>query len=259
MPRGEPAIRAGDPRSIYGCPDHPEFVLFQTGRCPKDAKPLERIDLASNQRLGWWCPMHPKVVADRAGSKCEACDGMVLVPRVVSYAPVGEVLAVPESAVIDTGTKKVVYVERMPGTFDGVEVLLGTRSGAFYPVVAGLENGQVVAESGAFLIDAETRLNPSLAVGYSGARRTGVEAIQNEPKVVKPGLEGLSPADRELAMAQGSCPVTGKPLGSMGIPPRLVVKGREVFLCCQGCEAALQSFPEKYLPRLKRSSTVHHP
>ncbi len=259
MPRGEPAVRPGDLRSIYACPDHPEVILLETGRCPKDGKSLERIELAGNQRLGWWCPMHPRVVADRAGSKCEACGGMVLVRKVVCYSPVGEVLAVPESAVIDTGTKKVVYVERMPGMFDGVEVRLGPRSGTFYPVVAGLEAGQVVAEAGVFVIDAETRLNPSLAAGYFGARRTGVEATQNEPKVVKPDVAGLSPADRELALAQGSCPVTGKPLGSMGIPPRVLVQGRQVFLCCKGCEAALQASPETYLPRLKKSSAVHHP
>lgn len=96
---------------------------------------------------------------------------MLLVPRVIMYCPIGEVLAVPESAVIDTGTRTVVYVERMAGMFDGVEVRLGPRSGGFYPVVEGLEVGQSVAVAGAFLIDAETRLNPSLAAGYFG---TGV-------------------------------------------------------------------------------------
>ena len=49
----------------------------------------------------------------------------------------GEVLAVPESAVIDTGKRTVVYVERMPGMFDGVEVVLGPRCGGIYPVVRG--------------------------------------------------------------------------------------------------------------------------
>jgi len=54
----------------------------------------------------------------------------------------------------------------MPGTFDGVEVVLGPRCGDWYPVVKGLEAGQRVAVSGAFLLDAETRLNPSLASSY---------------------------------------------------------------------------------------------
>ena len=37
----------------------------------------------------------------------------------------GRVLSVPESAVIDTGTQKVVYVETEPGVFEGREVVLG--------------------------------------------------------------------------------------------------------------------------------------
>ena len=41
---------------------------------------------------------------------------------------------VPERAVVDTGTKKVVYVEREPGLFEGVEVELGPRHGEYYPV-----------------------------------------------------------------------------------------------------------------------------
>jgi Cu(I)/Ag(I) efflux system membrane fusion protein len=70
-------------------------------------------------------------------------------------------LSVPESAVIDTGTKTVVYVETQPGVFEGRPVMLGPRSGDSYPVLGGLAPGQRVAAAGAFLIDAETRINPS--------------------------------------------------------------------------------------------------
>jgi hypothetical protein len=260
MPRGEPPLRAGEPRSVRACPDHPEVIRGEAGPCPKDGRPLERLDLAGNQRVAWWCPMHPKVVDDRAGSACAECGGMTLVPRVVTYGPVGEVLAIPESAVVDTGTRTVVYLERMPGMFDGVEVRLGPRCGGFYPVVEGLEPGQAVAASGAFLVDAETRLNPALAAGYFGSRRPA-EASAARPGVAseEPGLGGLSPTDRGLAIAQGTCPVTGKKLGSMGTPARVVLKGRAVFLCCEGCEGAVRDAPDKYLARLKPPPTAHHP
>ena len=75
----------------------------------------------------------------------------------------------PERAVIDTGSKKVVYVEREPGLFEGVEVELGPRHGEYYPVVKGLKPGDKVAAAGGFLIDAETRLNPAAASTYFGA------------------------------------------------------------------------------------------
>jgi Cu(I)/Ag(I) efflux system membrane fusion protein len=88
-------------------------------------------------------------------------------------APTGparyEFLCVPEPAVIDTGTKKIVYVERQPGIFEGVEVELGPRQGQYYPVLKGLKAGDKVATAGGFLIDAETRLNPAAASTYFGA------------------------------------------------------------------------------------------
>jgi YHS domain-containing protein len=192
--------------------------------------------MLANQRVGWWCPMHPGVVADRPGGHCRECGGMALVPRVVTYRPAGQVLSVPESAVVDTGTRAVVFVERMPGMFDGVEVVLGPRCGESYPVIKGLEPGQRVATAGAFLIDAETRLNPSVAAAYFGSGR----GSRTEEAVERP-------APRETT--QTVCPVTGKPLGSMGAPVRVVVAGRTVLICCEGCEEKLRKDPEKYLSK----------
>jgi membrane fusion protein, copper/silver efflux system len=87
----------------------------------------------------------------------------------LSALPEGEVLVVPESAVIDTGSKKIVYIEKEPGVFDGISVELGPESDGFYPVVKGLHAGDRVAAAGAFLVDAETRLNPAVGSTYIGA------------------------------------------------------------------------------------------
>jgi len=115
--------------------------------------------------------MHPEVVADRAGAKCRECNGMTLVARIVAFSPKGKVLAVPEGAVVDTGSGTIAYVERMPGMFDGVGVVVGPRCGDDYPVVRGLEAGQRVAAAGAFLIDAETKLNPAAGAAYFGGKK----------------------------------------------------------------------------------------
>jgi membrane fusion protein, copper/silver efflux system len=85
--------------------------------------------------------------------------------------PRGEVLSVPESAVIDTGGKKIVYVEAEPGVFEGREVVLGSRIGDRFPVLEGLSPGEKVAAKGAFLIDAESRLNPATSPASSGSDR----------------------------------------------------------------------------------------
>jgi Cu(I)/Ag(I) efflux system membrane fusion protein len=82
--------------------------------------------------------------------------------------PADEVLSVPESAVIDTGNRKVVYVEAEPGVYEGREVVLGTRIGDRFAVLEGLAPGEKVAAKGAFLIDAESRLNASTVPAHSG-------------------------------------------------------------------------------------------
>jgi Cu(I)/Ag(I) efflux system membrane fusion protein len=79
----------------------------------------------------------------------------------LASAPEGAVLTVPESAVIDTGKDKIVYVEAEPGVFEGRRVVLGPRSGDLFPVLEGLAPGEKVAKTGAFLIDAESRINPA--------------------------------------------------------------------------------------------------
>jgi Cu(I)/Ag(I) efflux system membrane fusion protein len=85
--------------------------------------------------------------------------------------PKDEVLSVPESAVIDTGSRTVVYVETEPGVYEGRAVVLGPRIGDRFPVLEGLAPGEQVAAAGAFLIDAESRLDPSTtpAPAESGA------------------------------------------------------------------------------------------
>lgn len=263
--RSPPPLRPADLREVYYCPDHPDVLRAAPDRCPHDQQDLQHRLLADNQRLEWWCPMHPEVVSPRPGSVCAACGGMKLVPHVLSYGPPGQVLAVPDSAVLDTGTHKVVYVEQMPGMFDGVEVVTGPRCGAYFPVIRGVEAGQRVATQGAFLLDAETRLNPSLASAYFGAGRPNAESASRSLQAPGAGATGARPpsvgasatneSDRGLIERQKVCPVTGQPLGSMGKPPKIVVQGRTVFVCCEGCIDELKSRPDKYLAKLPKESS----
>lgn len=256
MPQDPPALKASDPRSVYVCADHPGTVRLEAGTCPIDRNARVVQELLEHQRVRFWCPMHPAVTADHPGEHCSTCGGMQLEPRVVSFRPAGQVLAVPRSAVIDGGAKKVVFIESMPGMFDGVEVVLGPRCGEFYPVVRGLEAGQKVAAAGAFLLDAETRLNPSLVSAYFGAGRGehhskgSANVTARAPDESVDSLAGLTPVDRAKAQRQKFCPVTDKPLGSMGTPARAVASGKVVFLCCDGCLHSFNREPAKYLAKL---------
>ena len=70
----------------------------------------------------------------------------------------GSRLAVPDDAVIDTGARTVVYVDRGGGEFEPREVKLGLRAGGFREVLAGLKAGERVAGSAVFLVDSEAQL-----------------------------------------------------------------------------------------------------
>jgi Cu(I)/Ag(I) efflux system membrane fusion protein len=72
------------------------------------------------------------------------------------------VLAVPESAVIDSGTRQVVLIERGGGKFEPREVKLGSHADGFYEVRQGLAAGERVVVSANFLIDAESNLRAAL-------------------------------------------------------------------------------------------------
>jgi hypothetical protein len=70
---------------------------------------------------------------------------------------------------------------------------------------------------------------------------------------VKANLAKLGPADRELAEAQRYCAVEEENrLGAMGVPVKLEVKGRPVFLCCKSCRKRALADPDKTLARVEK-------
>lgn len=77
---------------------------------------------------------------------------------VVIEVAAGKALAIPEEAVLDSGTRKIVFVKQGEGTFVPREVTLGARAAGYYPVLTGLSEGEEVVSSPNFLIDSESRL-----------------------------------------------------------------------------------------------------
>lgn len=73
-----------------------------------------------------------------------------------------QVVVVPDSAVLQTGTRSVVFIVKDDGTFEPREIQVGTKSEQFYEVRSGLEAGVKVATQANFLIDSESRLKAAL-------------------------------------------------------------------------------------------------
>jgi membrane fusion protein, copper/silver efflux system len=78
------------------------------------------------------------------------------------------VLAVPESAVLDTGSRQAVFIAKGEGRFEPRNVKLGNRGDGHIEVREGVTEGEPVVVSANFLIDAESNLNAALK-GFSEA------------------------------------------------------------------------------------------
>jgi RND family efflux transporter MFP subunit len=98
----------------------------------------------------------------------------------VQFATQGgnDVLAVPRTAVVDTGTRKIVYLAKKNGIFEGTEVRVGPPSDQYYPILAGLKEGYRVVTQGNFLIDSQTRITGGMAGLFGGSKQfeSGQEA-----------------------------------------------------------------------------------
>ncbi len=165
-----------------------------------------------------------------------------------SMAQQGWVPAVPERAVIDTGSRTLVYRQAGPDVYEAVEVQLGPRGGDEFPIVRGLEPGDRITTAGTFLLDAETRMTAGAASTYYGASGGAHSEHRSTTSTARPSMAPdddakvhaerakLSLIDRPLVDAQDRCPVIkGNRLGDMGPPIRVVIDDRPVFLCCKGC------------------------
>ncbi len=83
-------------------------------------------------------------------------------------APQGIVLVIPVTAVLDTGKRQVVWVESEPGIFVPRDVKTGDRSGDRIRILSGLNEGELVAVSGGYLIDSEAQLKGGMTGGHEG-------------------------------------------------------------------------------------------
>jgi membrane fusion protein, copper/silver efflux system len=79
-------------------------------------------------------------------------------------------IAVPNSAIIDSGTRQVVLVAKGEGRFEPREVKLGRRGGGYTEIASGLAVGEEVVVSATFLIDAESNLKAALQSFSQGAQ-----------------------------------------------------------------------------------------
>ncbi len=99
--------------------------------------------------------------------------GLLLKPAMfaqveLSVSSKGSVVSAPVSAVIDSGTRQIVLVQKGEGRFEPREVKLGARSDTYVEVIEGVKDGEEVVVAANFLIDAESNLKAAIS-GFSSA------------------------------------------------------------------------------------------
>jgi Cu(I)/Ag(I) efflux system membrane fusion protein len=92
----------------------------------------------------------------------------------------GEALTVPVSAIMPTGTRSVVFVDKGEGKLEPRIVQLGSKYGDIYEVQSGLQENERVVSSANFLIDAESKVQGALK---------GFEEDQKPEETAPPGTK----------------------------------------------------------------------
>jgi len=94
-----------------------------------------------------------------------------------------EVVAIPKSALLDTGRRKIVWVDKGKGQFEGRAIELGPESvshsnelSKFYPVLRGIKEGEKVVTKGNFLIDSQSQITGVVSSSFGGT----LEPVENK-------------------------------------------------------------------------------
>ncbi|EMD83350.1 efflux RND transporter periplasmic adaptor subunit [Pacificimonas flava] len=126
----------------------------------------------------------------------------------------GSALTVPSEAVIRTGERDIVIVEK-DGAFRPVLVEVGREAGERTEILAGLEEGQEIVLSGQFLIDSEAQLSGLVARLESAPAPDETAVFQTSGKVT-----ALDPGDRQITISHGPVPELRWPAMTMAFGVR---------------------------------------
>ena len=88
-------------------------------------------------------------------------------------SPLNETLVIPTSSLIDTGLRKIVFIAQDESTFVKRDIVIGQETNGFIQVLSGLNAGDTVVTSAAFLIDSQTQLGAYGSHAGHGSGKSG--------------------------------------------------------------------------------------
>ncbi len=97
------------------------------------------------------------------------------------FATANSAVVVPQSAVLSTGPRTVVWVEVQPNQFEPRDVITGAADSGQVEILRGVCEGENVAQTGGFLIDSESALQQPGTANPHATHRAGVPIAQDNP------------------------------------------------------------------------------
>jgi Cu(I)/Ag(I) efflux system membrane fusion protein len=173
----------------FSCPMHPQVLRDEGGPCPVCEMPMGLIPGQPSSELAFACPMQCEEGRTYAAEgNCPVCD-----MQLEAVVPPGSgLLVIPTSAVLDSGTRRIVYVEKSRGLFEPREIVLGPRAGEIFPVLRGLSEGERVVTRGGFLIDSQFQITGHPSLFYPGGLMAGSAGHQHggaQPTAAPPAAD----------------------------------------------------------------------
>ena len=110
-----------------------------------------------------------------------------------------QALAVPDSAVIDSGTRRIVLVRPTEGRFEPREVKTGRHGDGYVEILDGVREGEAVVVRANFLIDAESNLKSALG-GLSSSAPAGAKTVGHRGDGV---LEAVDAKTNTITLSHG--------------------------------------------------------
>jgi Cu(I)/Ag(I) efflux system membrane fusion protein/cobalt-zinc-cadmium efflux system membrane fusion protein len=139
-------------------------------------------------------------------------------------APMGRQLFVPASAVLQGGSRQVVFLARGNGRFDPREIELGGRTEDGFAVLKGLRAGDLVATSASFLIDSESQLQAA-AGSYTPPSGAGIEMSASAQFLAELTTNPSPPHKGKNAVQVKLTSVDGKPVADAKVTVQFFLPG----------------------------------
>jgi Cu(I)/Ag(I) efflux system membrane fusion protein len=134
-------------------------------------------------------------------------------------------LTVPVDAVLDSGLKKTVFVDRGNGFFEPRQVETGWRVGGMVEITKVLMQGERIVVSGNFLIDSESRMKMATA---------GMQAASQVQRVGQRDKDPVCGMEADVAAAKAAGRVSE-------------YRGKPYYFCRDECKTAFQESPDRYV------------